>query len=411
MKILFIHQNFPGQFKFLAPALVGKGYSVNALCLGENNKQSISGVNIFNYQINRYTTKDIHPYVSDFETKVIRGEACYLKALEIKKNGFYPDLIVTHHGWGESMFLHHVWPMAKIGLYCEFFYKISGADVGFDKEFEPNNSYDHNRIQLKNINNYVHFENADKGISPTFWQASTFPSFFRKNITVIHDGIDTNYLTPNKNASLIINKTINISSKDEIITFVNRNLEPYRGYHIFMRSLPKILKERPNAKILIVGGDGVSYGKNAPDGNTWKNIFYNEIKSNLTTSEKERIFYLGNISYEYYILVLQISSVHVYLTYPFVLSWSLLEAMSIGCTIVASNTSPLHEVITDNVNGLLFDFFNFNELSNLVIKLLEDPFLRKELGTNAREFASENYDIRLCLKKQIDWIESFISNK
>ena len=407
MKILFVHQNFPGQFKFLAPALYEKGYSVNALRLGDNKNQKLNGVNIFEYQINRSTTKDIHPYVSDFETKVIRGEACYLKAIEIKKNGFCPDLIITHHGWGESMFLHHVWPKAKIGLYCEFFYKMSGADVGFDKEFEPNDLHDRNRIQLKNINNYVHFENADKGISPTFWQASTFPSFFRKNITVIHDGIDTNYLKPNLHASLIINKTINLSSKDEIITFVNRNLEPYRGYHIFMRSLPKILKERPNAKILIVGGDGVSYGKKAPDGNTWKNIFYNEIKSNLTTSEAKRIFYLGHIPYQYYISILQISSVHVYLTYPFVLSWSLLEAMSIGCAIVASNTRPLHEVITDNVNGLLFDFCDFNQLSNLVIKLLNNPSLRNDLGNNARDFASKNYDIKLCLKKQIDWIESF----
>ncbi len=408
MKILFIHQNFPGQFKFLAPALLEKGYSVYALCLGKNKTKTLNnGVNIFYYQINRSTTKDIHPYVSDFETKVIRGEACYLKAIEIKKSGFCPDLIITHHGWGESMFLHHVWPKAKIGLYCEFFYKISGADVGFDKEFESNDLYDLNRIQLKNINNYVHFENADKGISPTFWQASTFPSFFRKNITVIHDGIDTSFLKPNQHASLIINNTINLSSKDEIITFVNRNLEPYRGYHVFMRSLPKILKERPNAKILIVGGHGVSYGKQAPDGNTWKNIFYNEIKSNLTTSETKRIFYLGNIPYQYYISILQISSVHVYLTYPFVLSWSLLEAMSIGCAIVASNTRPLHEVITDNVNGLFFDFFDFNQLSNLVITLLKNPSLRNDLGNNARDFASKNYDIKLCLKKQIDWIESF----
>ena len=162
------------------------------------------------------------------------------------------------------MFLHHVWPKAKIGLYCEFFYKVSDDDVGFDLEFEPKISSDHNRIQLKNINNYVHFENADKGISPTFWLASTFPTFFRKNITVIHDGIDTKNLRPNNQATLIINETIHIKSGDEIITFVNRNLEPYRGYHIFMRSLPKILKERPNVKILIVGGDAVSFGKKAP---------------------------------------------------------------------------------------------------------------------------------------------------
>tara|TARA_B100000945_G_scaffold82814_1_gene63900 strand:- start:2642 stop:3871 length:1230 start_codon:yes stop_codon:yes gene_type:complete len=408
MKILFIHQNFPGQFKFLAPALIKKGHTVSALCLDQNKKQFSKGINVIYYQINKGSTKDIHPYVSDFEAKVIRGEACYLKAIEIKKNGFSPDLIISHHGWGESMFLHHVWPKAKIGLYCEFFYKVSDADVGFDLEFEPKISSDHNRIQLKNINNYVHFENADKAISPTFWQASTFPSFFRKNITVIHDGIDTNNLRPNNEASLIINKTMHIKFSDEIITFVNRNLEPYRGYHIFMRSLPKILKERPNAKILIVGGDDVSYGKNAPRGNTWKNIFFEEIKSKLSDSERKRIFFLGYISYEHYVLLLQISSVHIYLTYPFVLSWSLLEAMSIGCAIIASDTKPLHEVITDKENGILFDFFDYKKLSTLTIRLLEDSSLRKKIGKNARQFAIKNYDINLCLKKQIDWVESFI---
>tara|TARA_Y100001968_G_scaffold47895_1_gene38161 strand:+ start:14097 stop:15326 length:1230 start_codon:yes stop_codon:yes gene_type:complete len=408
MKILFIHQNFPGQFKFLAPALIKKGHSVSALCLDENKKQFSREINVIYYQIDKGSTKNIHPYVSDFEAKVIRGEACYLKAIEIKKNGFSPDVIISHHGWGESMFLHHVWPKAKIGLYCEFFYKVSGADVGFDLEFEPEILSDYNRIQLKNVNNYVHFENADKGISPTLWQASTFPTFFRKNITVIHDGIDTRNLRPNNEASLILNKTIHIKSSDEIITFINRNLEPYRGYHIFMRSLPKILKERPNVKILIVGGDEVSYGREAPKGNSWKNIFFNEIKSQLSESERKRIFYLGYIPYEHYVSLLQISSVHIYLTYPFVLSWSLLEAMSIGCSIIASDTKPLHEVITDEENGLLFDFFDYNKLANLVIRLLDNSSLRKKIGNNAREFAIKNYDINLCLNKQIDWVESFI---
>ena len=407
MKILFVHQNFPGQFKFLAPALIKRGHSVSALCFEKNQKQFSKEINVFYYQINRGTTKEAHPYITDFEAKVIRGEACYLKAIEIKKKGFSPDVIIAHHGWGESMFLHRVWPKSQIALYCEFFYKVSGADVAFDLEFESKISSDHNRIQLKNINNYIHFENANKAISPTLWQASTFPEFFRKNITVIHDGIDTNTLKPNDNANLIINGRISINSGDEVITFVNRNLEPYRGYHIFMRSLPNILKERPNVKVLIVGGDDVSYGKKAPNGDNWKNIFYEEIKSKLSDSERKRIFYLGYISYEHYVLLLQISSVHIYLTYPFVLSWSLLEAMSVGCAIVASNTKPLQEVITDQENGLLFDFFDFNRLSNLAIKLLEDSSLRKKIGYNAREFAIKNYDIDLCLKKQLEWVENF----
>ncbi|MBF0243385.1 MAG: glycosyltransferase, partial [Desulfamplus sp.] len=239
---------------------------------------------------------------------------------------------------------------------------------------------------------------------PTHWQASTFPEPFFSKITVVHDGIDTDFVAPNPSVSLTLNNSLTLTKKDEIITFVNRNLEPYRGYHIFMRSLPKILKRRKNARVLIVGGNEVSYGAKAPKGETWKDIFLNEVKDKI---DLNRVHFLGNIPYSYFIPLLQISTLHIYLTYPFVLSWSLLEAMSAGCAIVASNTKPLHEAIVHNKTGRLIDFFDVKGLEDSVCDLLDNPNERKRLGDSARKFAKDNYDLkRVCLPKQLKWVQS-----
>ena len=409
MNILFIHQSFPGQFKHLVPALVKKGHNVLGMSINNKNNNTFEGSKIIFYKPSRGSSKDVHPWVSDFETKVIRAEACLRRAIELKDSGFYPELIIAHHGWGESLFLKQLWPKAKLGIYCEFFYLIEGADVGFDPEFPPEDVGERYRLTLKNINNIMHFQHADAGISPTYWQASTFPEPFRSKISIIHDGIDTENLVPNEKVKLILNGTLALTKEDEVITFVNRNLEPYRGYHIFMRSLPKILKSRPNSNILIIGGDQVSYGAKPKNNQSWKNIFLDEIRPQLTEDQLSRIFFLGNIAYSDFISVLQVSTVHVYLTYPFVLSWSLLEAMSVGCSIVASNTKPLHDVIVQNETGRLVDFFDFNKLSKDICYLLENSDERIRLGQNARNFIRENYDLKnVCLPKQLEWIDGLV---
>ena len=405
MNILFIHQNFPGQFKALAPALVNHGNNVVAFTLRPDSPSTWNGVTIQSYSIQRGSTSEIHPWISDIETKVIRGEACFRAALNLKKRGFYPDVIIAHHGWGESLFLKEVWPNAKLGIYCEFYYHPTGYDVGFDPEFPAPSADNPCRLRLKNINNLIHFESADAGISPTTFQANTFPEPFRSKITVIHDGIDIQRLTPNREVTLTLNTSLRLSCEDELITFVNRNLEPYRGYHIFMRSLPDLLRSRPNARVLIVGGDGVSYGAKPPAGQSWKNIFIDEVRGQIPTEDWSRVHFLGNISYTNFIHLLQISTVHVYLTYPFVLSWSLIEALTMGCCVVASNTAPLQEVITDNVTGKLVDFFDHEELSTSIIQLLSNESLRGKLGSAAREFATKKYSLyESCLPKQIEWV-------
>ncbi|MBF0228690.1 MAG: glycosyltransferase family 4 protein [Desulfamplus sp.] len=402
MKILIIHQNFPGQFKHLAPALVSKGDEVVAFTMQKNHPFQWQGVKLVGYNPSRGTTPNVHPWVSDFETKTIRGEAAFRKALQLKKEGYTPDVIVAHPGWGESLFLKDVWSKAKLLIYCEFFYHANGADVGFDPEFPAIDPGEVCRLRLKNLNNLLHFEIADAGISPTKWQASTFPEPFCSKIKVLHDGIDTDMVAPNSGVSLTLNNTLSLTKKDEIITFVNRNLEPYRGYHIFMRALPEILKRRKNARVLIVGGNDVSYGAKASAGQTWKDIFLNEVKEKI---DLNRVHFLGNIPYEHFIPLLQLSTVHVYLTYPFVLSWSLLEAMSAGCAIVASNTKPLHEAIFHGKTGELVDFFDVDGLADSVCNLLDDPYKRVRIGSNARAFAKANYDLKtICLPGQLDWV-------
>ena len=405
MNILFIHQNFPGQFKSLAPFLRKQGHQVRALVLKAGTPSVWKGIPVTPYGITRGSTPGIHPWITDFEAKVIRGEGCLRAALALKAEGFNPDLIVAHPGWGESLFLKEVWPRARLGVYSEFFYRPQGADFNFDPEFLEEPLEGACRLRLKNLNMQLHFEVADAAISPTHWQASTFPEPFRSKISVIHDGIDTQVLKPDPKAFLVLNSTLHLSAKDELITFVNRNLEPLRGFHVFMRALPALLRQRPHARVLIVGGNEVSYGKPPPQG-TWRDVLMQEVGPQLPATDWARVHFLGKIPYEYFIQLLQISRVHVYLTYPFVLSWSLLEAMSVGCAIVASDTAPVREAIHDGETGLLVDFFDPAALVNRMVQLLEDAPLRARLGTQARAFAKAHYDLnQICLPQQLAWIK------
>jgi glycosyltransferase involved in cell wall biosynthesis len=406
MNILFIHQNFPGQFKHLAPALAAKGHEVVAMTMQKIQAVTWQGIRMVPYQPLQGSTPQIHPWVSDMETKVIRGEACFRAALQMKAKGFTPDIVIAHPGWGESLFVKEVWPDARLGIYCEFFYHRAGADVGFDPEFLDKDPGNVCRLRMKNINNLLHFDIADAGISPTHWQASTFPERFRDKITVVHDGIDTNVLRPNPDAGLTLNNNIRLTPETPVITFINRNLEPYRGYHIFMRALPEILDRNPEVRVLIIGGSEVSYGAAPPQGTTWKEIFLNEVKDRLDMS---RVHFTGRIPYDQYMAVMQVSTVHVYLTYPFVLSWSLLEAMSMGCCIVAGDTKPLHEAIEHGKTGMLKDFFDAKGIADQVSDLLGNEAERQRLGENARRFAVETYDLNtVCLPKQLAWVEGMV---
>ena len=411
MKILFIHQNFPGQYKHLAPLLASKGHQCVSLTLRVKEPTNWKGVRVLPYSLPQRSGQNTHPWILDLDTKVTRGHACFLAAQNLRDQGFSPDLILAHPGWGESMFLHDVWPDAKIGLYCELYHQSGYPHLNFDPEFDKDQDATQPlRIRMKNLNNHIHFPNATAGISPTRFQADTFPPEFRDKITVCHDGINTVTSCPDPQVRLQIEDQVDVTRNDEVITFVNRNLEPYRGYHIFMRALPRLLKERPNAEVLVVGGDEVSYGAQPPKGQTWKQIFIDEVRGRIPTPDWERVHFLGRIPHSKFTQLLQVSRVHIYLTYPFVLSWSLMEAMSCEAAIVASDTGPVREVLRDGENGRLVDFFDKDGLVERVCELLEDEEQRRAMGRVARRDMIETFDLhRTCLPRQLRWVDQVMA--
>ncbi|WP_298680020.1 glycosyltransferase family 4 protein [uncultured Lentibacter sp.] len=408
MKILFIHQNFPGQFKHLAPALAGLGHETVALTLRVRKATRWNGVKVLPYQLKERDAQNTHRWLVDFDTKLTRAEACYHAAVQLRDQGFTPDLIIAHPGWGESLFLKDVWPKAKLAIYCELYHKATYPHTAFDPEFQPDiQPTDVLRLRLKNLNNHQHFEISDAGISPTRFQADTFPPAFRDKITICHDGIRTDLLTEDPNAQFTLPGGQVLTRADELVTFVNRNLEPYRGYHIFMRALPELLKARPKAQILIVGGEDVSYGARPPKGQSWKQIFIDEVRPKIPDTDWARVHFLGRIPYEPFQSLLKVSRVHIYLTYPFVLSWSLFETMSVKGAIVASKTPPVEEAITHGVQGKLVDFFDKEALVAEVCTLLDNEEERATLGAAARDLIVRNYDLtEICLPRQLDWVMS-----
>ena len=405
MRILFLHQNFPGQFKHLAPALAAAGHEVVALPMRRGGPSVWQGVRVLPYWPARGSAPGVHRWLTDLETKAVRAEACARHMMRLREAGLVPDVVVAHPGWGESLGVKTVWPTTRLGIYCELYYQPSGADVGFDPEFAQTDPLEAMRLRFKNLNHDLHFELADAALAPTRWQASTFPEPFRQRIHVVHDGIDTAALQPRADACFTLPDGRVLTRADEVVTFVARNLEPYRGFHIFMRALPELLRLRPRAQVLGVGGDGVSYGTPPADGRSWRAVLTEELRPRLSPADWARVHFLGQLPYPQFVAMLQVSSVHTYLTYPFVLSWSLLEAMSLGCAIVASDTAPVREVIIQGDTGRLVDFFDPTGLAQGVSSLLDSPAERQHLGHAARALVRARYDLSAtCLPAQMAWV-------
>ena len=388
-KFLFIHQNFPGQFIHVATELARLGHEVVALGI---KGRELPGIRFIRYAPKAPERVSDVEVSRDFETKIVRGVACAQAMVQLKDSGFTPDTIVAHPGWGESLFCKDIWPDVRLVMFAEFFYSAQGADFNFDPEFAHDSVSDRARLRIKNSVHLHALHAADAGYTPTRWQLNQLPREYRSKMQVIFDGIDTAAVAPQAQAFIQLQRAnIKLTANDEVITFVNRNLEPYRGFHIFMRALPAILKARPNAHCVIVGRDDVSYGTLPKTGGNWRQQMMAEVGARLPM---ERVHFLGGLPYADYLRVIQISRCHVYLTYPFVLSWSCLEAMSAGRVVVASNTGPVQEVIEHGVNGLLVDFFDVPALSQQVIDVLGNPVMHQSLGTRARQTVVERYDLK-----------------
>lgn len=396
MNILFIHQNFPGQFRHLAPALAAAGHRVDALAM--HRRPPPRGVTQHVYGVTRAAGTDMHPLLRESEAKVLRGEACAAAMLHLAKGGYRPDLVIANPGWGEALFVKDVFPQARLVCLLEFFHGTPDADFGFDPEFGQPTIEARMKHRLKNMALIEAMLAMDRGVAPTAWQASRLPAGWRDRVELIFDGIDTDRVVPDPAASF--NHAwlpAPVRAGEPVVTFVNRNLEPYRGYHVFMRALPEIQRRLPDARVLIVGGDGVSYGAAAPLGTTWKQRFLDEVKDRLDTT---RVHFLGQLPYTDYLRLLQVSAAHVYLTYPFVLSWSCLEAMSAGCHVVGSRTAPVQDYIEDGVNGTLVDFFDTSALAEAVADAVGSRARHAALRAAARQTIVERCDLRrLCLPR------------
>ncbi len=386
MRFLFIHQNFPGQFLHLVRHLVA-ARKHEIVFITQPNANEIPGVRKVPYRRPDPPPQDTHWTVREFETASRRAEAVARTAASLKGLGFQPDIIIGHHGWGELLHIGDVWPGVPLLGYYEFFYHTDGIDVGFDPEF-PANLADFPRIRAKNAVNLLALNLGAHGQTPTAWQLSTYPEWAYDQITLLPEGVNLELCKPQpelRREPLRIGET-EIAPSDKLVTYVARDLEPYRGFHTMMRALPPLLGARKDVRVVMVGGDGVSYGA-APQGTTWRAIMQKEMAGKF---DADRVLFPGRIDYRTYLRMLQRSDAHVYLTYPFVASWSLREALAGGCAIVASDTEPVREFVRHNRNGLLTSFFDPKALANSVLSLLEDEVLSRRLRAGARRYAEKN---------------------
>jgi glycosyltransferase involved in cell wall biosynthesis len=404
MRVLFIHQNCPGQYKHLSRVLAAEPEN-EVVFITQPGKPDVPGVRKVEYKAKREPARSTHYYIRNLETGVLNGQAVARAAVGLKKRGFVPDIVCAHPGWGESLYIKDIYPDAPLLNYFEFYYKSVGSDVDFDPAREATLD-DLCRVRTKNCVNLLSLEACDRGISPTRWQRAQFPKEFINRIAVIHDGVDMEAACPKANAALELPNGTTLTRDDEVVTYVARNLEPYRGFPTFMHMLEESCRRRPNCHYVVLGGDGVSYGAKLPEGKTYREEMLSKV-----TIDPERVHFMGRIPYNKYMQVLQVSSVHVYLTYPFVLSWSMLEAMAAGCLVVASETPPVTEVIEEGRNGLLVDFFAPKQIADRVDEVFAHKDGMAEIRARARKTVRERYELQRCLQRQLRLINDIYARQ
>jgi len=406
-RILFVHNNFPGRFDFLLPALKLQGHQIAAIAQGG---QKVDGVQLLLWKGRRPNTPGIFDLALRAETDFMRGRAAADRALELKQAGFEPDLIIGHPAWGETLFMKEIFPKARQILVGEFYYRSGGGDVGFDREFENPTMDDNFLVHAKNAALAMAYAEADRIVCPTPFQASVFPPAFQDRTAIIHEGVDTDRVRPIPGASLRLRGKTVLDGSAPVITFINRNFEPMRGFHIMMRALPALLAAVPDVHVLMIGNDRAKgYGLRAPDGSTWRALLTKELQGQIDGS---RVFFTGQVPYDVMLSALSISWAHVYYTYPFVLSWSVLEAMACKCLILGSDTAPLRDAIRTGENGMLHDFFGVDALSRAMIDACRNRKRFDTMREAARQTILDGFDRQsVCLPAWLRLIEEYLPSR
>ena len=384
MRILFSHNNYPAQFRRLAPELAEKGHDIVFLAQNrEWHAPQTRGIRLKEYTTHRHGgTEVLHPYLRRFESCVLQGQAVYRACEQLKQEGWEPDWIINHVGFGNGLYLSDAFPRARrIGLF-EWYYNSSGADVDFlhRKPLEPDRSL---RLRTWNAQTLLEIADCDYGVVPTHWQLEQFPQHLRSRLCVIHEGIDVEPLASLKQSSRTRPSCLPNNSEAEVLTYVSRGFEEYRGFPQAMQAIALLQAQRPHLHAIIVGSDVVAYGGSRSDGRSWGTWAKQDVGL-----DPHRTHWLGPLQTEAYHDVLAVSDVHLYLTVPFVLSWSLLEAMAAGCALVCSATPPVEEVLQHNKSGLLVDFFSPQDQAEAISRLLDHPELRSSLAAEARAEAA-----------------------
>ncbi len=388
----------PGQYKFLCREFA-RDKNNKVVFITKPRNVNIDGVHKVEYAMRRDASPQTHRYLINAERGILQGQEVWRMCKKLKEDeNFIPDIVVTHPGWGDALFVKEIFKGVPVLSFFEFYYHPEGADVGFDPDTKHTDD-DFARIRAKNIVNLMALEQADWGVSPTFWQRDVHPEIFHPKISVLHDGIDTDIAKPNPDVTLTLANGKQLSRKNKVVTYIARNFEPYRGFPTFMRAAEIILKERKDVDIIAVGADGVSYGKKLGSGETWRQKMLGEVKL-----DKNRIHFPGIVSYSNLMKLFQISSAHIYLTYPFVLSWSALESMACGVPLVASSTTPTREIVTDGENGLLADFHSPENVAKHVLYMLDNPEHAAQMQKNARKTIMDNYALKDLLPLHMDLV-------
>lgn len=402
MHILFVHQNFPAQFGHVAVHLARKGY--RCTCISAATPPKVPGIEVLQYQ-QRSGAREVNHYCSrTFENQVWSSHALY-ETLE-KRPDIQPDLIVAHSGYVSPLFLRELYPRTPQVGYFEFFYQPHDSEMDFRDDLYVQPALDFMRCRARNAQLLLDLHNCDAGYCPTEYQRSVMPPEYHPKLRAIFDGIDTEIWKRDFNPPRRYNDlTLPLGAK--IVTYVSRGFESKRGFDIFLQTADQICKARADVHVVVVGEDRVVYGN---DGVITGNKTFKEWCIDKYRPDLSRIHFIGRLPPVQLSQLLSLSDLHIYLTAPFVLSWSLLNAMSCGCPILASDTGPVRDVIQENQTGWLSDFFRVDQFTEKALHVLASPERSRQLGENCRELITSRYSLSVCLPKMEELFLATVKN-